>query len=265
MAQEVAPQGLINRDEYIRRMAEASGRMAAGGNQYLKFSKGEYLLGKDGDTFENNTFMGLARIAKAVQGYQCWKGGKLVDEMWKPMTEELPDKTTLPDHGPYQPDKDGWQQSIKMDVVVLPSQPGGKTIAATFAISSQGARRAMGDLLTQFVDGLKEGHTPDETPLVQFTRDNYKHDSFGKIWFPKMTIKKWLSADEVREIVALGAATKALAPSPEGIKQGAAPAAPAPAKAAVDVPWTEAQAEQVSPAAARAASVAQVDAALDSI
>ena len=171
-------------------------RMDQGRVQFLKFKKGDWIYGRNEDTFPENGFEGIPNLPEIKYGWVCWKDGTLGDEFWVSISETLPDKSTLTDHGPYSQENDGWQQNVRFDIKILATKGVPETIMAQFTASSRGAQSATGSLLKQWARDGKEGKHLDKAPVVLFGADFYKHKSFGRVDIPTMEIVRYVDLQD---------------------------------------------------------------------
>lgn len=190
---------------------ETEGAKAQGPKQFLKFSKGEWSLGKDGVEFANQEFHCVPAMDLWQKGWQCWKDKRPVDEAFVPYGQPVPVKSSLPDHGPYTEENDGWQEAIRVPLIVLPGLGGHDTVfmGCEFSAMSVGARNALYSLSKDYATAIKKGEVTEDKPyvIVHASADSYKHKEYGKVYFPVFKIVQSVSADELRKIVD-GAANK---------------------------------------------------------
>ena len=99
----------------------ASADLTSGGMQYVKFKKGEWVIGREEDTFPDNSFEAVPDLPNIQFGWVCWKDGQLIDEIWYGLGEELASQDMLPDHGPYTQDNDGWGKQVRFQMNILPT------------------------------------------------------------------------------------------------------------------------------------------------
>lgn len=183
--------------------------------QFLKFSKGDYALGKEAIEFEGNRFQFVPAMDLWQKGFQCWKNGLPVDQFWVQYGQPLPRRSELEDHGPYTNQNDGWQESIKFPLVILPGVGGHDTAFTNceFAASSTGGKNACYALSREYAQWIKEGKVTEDAPfiVVEASADSYRHQTYGKVHFPAFKIVRAISVAEVEQIVN-GAAPKAATP-----------------------------------------------------
>lgn len=213
MANEVAtvPQGKLPDLKGAAGAHETESANHRGPRQFLKFSKGDYSLGKEAIEFEGNEFQFVPAMDMWEKGFQCWKNGLPIDQIFVAYGQPVPKKSELEDHGPYTSDNDGWQESIKFPLIVLPGVGGHDKVFMNceFSASSTGAKNACYALSKAYATAIKEGVVTDAKPyiVVKASGDSYKHPQYGKVHFPVFTIEKAISVAELEAIVG-GAAEK---------------------------------------------------------
>lgn len=182
-----------------------------GPKQFLKFSKGDYSLGKEGTEFADNKFHFVPAMDMWEKGWQCWKNGMPIDQHFVAYGQPVPKKSELEDHGPYVNQNDGWQESIKFPLMILPGLGGHDTVFMNceFAASSTGGKNACYALSKAYSQWIKEGKVTQDLPyvIVEASGDSYKHPTYGKVHFPVFTLVKAVSVADLEKIVG-GAAQK---------------------------------------------------------
>lgn len=177
-----------------------------GPKQFLKFSKGDYSLGKEGIEFAENKFRFVPAMDMWEKGWQCWKGGVPVDEQFVPYGQPTAKKSELADHGPYAKENDGWQESIRFPLLILPGVGGHSVVFLNceFSASSVGAKNACYSLSKAYAQWIKEGKVTTEKPyiVVEAAGDSYKHTTYGKVHFPVFTLIEAISVAELEARVA---------------------------------------------------------------
>lgn len=191
-----------NSDHIAQMLRQGASTLSGDARQFLRFTKGEWSIGRDNDTFVNNTFTAVINIPCILSGWQCWKDGTPVDENWVRLIEQSPpDVDSLPDHGPYNSNQDGWSAAVKVDLIVAPDDNVQAPIKAEYTASSAGGRRAVGELMKNYAEALQNGDAAGgKVPLVEVGEDNYQHKKFGKVYVPTFKIVKWLSPEEMAQI-----------------------------------------------------------------
>lgn len=192
-----------SKSDYVRQLEAAASAIGSGGVLYVKFQKGDWLLGRDATPFPYNTFYFMPNLQNVTYGWQCWRNGQCIEDRWYSAGERLPEKTTLPDHGPYSKQNDGWQRSVKLEIILLPdaNAPAQEATLGLFVSSSSGGLNAVSKLLRDFAAGLKTGRSPSDQIIVQATTDTYVHKQYGVTPFPVFTITEWLGEAEAYSLV----------------------------------------------------------------
>ncbi len=187
-----------NIDNIVNQLSEVADELNVGGIQYIKFKKGEWVIGKAEDTFPENKFEALVNLAMVQNGWVCWKDGQLVDEKWSNLGDKKTSKEDLPDHGPYTQQNDGWSYNVRFEMQIQPTLGTENHILAQFTGSSKGAMKAVGEMVRDVVQQKKTGQHDNQVPIVLFHSDSYKHSQYGKVYIPKLSVSRWMDqADTV--------------------------------------------------------------------
>jgi hypothetical protein len=207
----VATQGQGGALAAVANAHETEGSNSRGPKQFLKFSKGEWSLGKEGIEFAEQKFHFVPAMDLWEKGWQCWVKKMPVDEHFVPYGQPVPKKAELPDHGPYTEENDGWQEAIRVPLIVLPGLGGHDTVfmGCEFSAMSTGARNALYSLSKDYANWIKRGEVTEEKPyvIVEAGADSYKHKQYGKVHFPVFSIVQAVSKDELQAMID-GAGTK---------------------------------------------------------
>lgn len=176
----------------------------------LKFSKGEYLSGKDGDEVAEGTEL-VANLDELMFGWVKWEDGKpadmqmgrVVDGYKPPSRKDLGDT----DEDEWEIDessgkpRDPWQ----LTNYLIMKEPGGEGLF-TFATSSKGGLGAIGKLCGVY--GKRIRSNPDEFPIVALNVDSYRHSNkaYGKIFVPELKVVGWTGKGEFDGVLEAAAA-----------------------------------------------------------
>jgi hypothetical protein len=165
----------------------------------LKFTKGDWLVGRDGDECPETELVAL--MPGLMIGWIRWEDGFPVDHKMGLMMEGFvpPARDTLGylDQAQWEKDeqsgkpRDPWRESAYLPMV---STNGEKVY--TFATSSDGGRRrAIVPLCSEYGKHIR--FAPDEVPLVKLDQDSYQHPNrtIGRVKFPLLPVQKWVKAD----------------------------------------------------------------------
>jgi hypothetical protein len=164
--------------------------------QLLKYSKGEWLAGKEAEEVPLGTKL-VVNPFSLLTGWIKWVDnrpdqqvmGSVADFYQPPTRAELGDL----DESTWEIDnrgdpRDPWQKASYM----LLKKPGvryAKETAFTFSTSSDGGMRMLADLCNSYADHRVEHD--EEFPIVSLGTESYKHDDYGKIHKPQMAIVGW--------------------------------------------------------------------------
>jgi hypothetical protein len=159
--------------------------------QFLKFSKGEWLFGKD--------LLELAlgsRFAANMQGFRLgwrrWENQAVTDERMELLIDCLPvpSRSSLGDNDKalWEPDADGkprdpWAFTNELQLM---SPDGDLYIYST---TSESGKRDLGQLCGAYTEGLKQH--PRQVPVVTLGRSSYVHKQYGKLYTPELKIVDW--------------------------------------------------------------------------
>lgn len=174
---------------------------AAGSGNYLKFSKGEWLLG------QNDTELELGRLLAANMeelsiGWIRWQDGKPVERRMNLLVsgvrperrEDLgyTDQTQWDvDDETGQP-KDPWNFTNELP---LADPETGEQM--TYSASSKGGIGCIGNLCKAFSKGRAANAAL--IPVLELGRDSYKHAKYGKTYVPVLSITDWVENGAIPE------------------------------------------------------------------
>jgi len=199
------------------------------GRIFLKFSKGDWFIGKEAEQFPDNEFYFVPAMDMFERGWQCWSGGRPVDERFVPYGTPPILENTLPDHGPYAAKNDGWMEALKFPLIIVPY---GKNTTAwlnvEFAASSAGGKNMVYSLSKQFSEKIKLGEITQQKCFVlcRAGTDHYMHKEYGRVYYPTVEIVGALTQAEVEKLIKSAVTTNA-AGDPTAGEEAAAPAKPA--------------------------------------
>lgn len=165
---------------------------------YLKFNKGDWLLGKDDEEIKPGARF-LANVAGLEIGWIKWwdkapadkRMGFLVEGFQPPKREELGDLNrdawqTMKDArtGEETP-RDPWQFTN-----LLPLKAAGDAEEIVFTASSRGGLGAITTLCAAY--GKEYRQRPGQTPVVELGVDTYEHKVYGRTKVPTLKIVDWV-------------------------------------------------------------------------
>jgi hypothetical protein len=174
----------------------------------LKFSKGDYLVGKDGDVFEGDRL--VAVMPSLIHGWVYWSSSKPVEQVMGLLAESYspPLRKDLghTDEAAWERGEDGhardpWQMTMYLPMVTIDAAN-----VFTFSTSSDGGRR-LGIKPLCLAYGKRMRQHPDELPVVELDQDSYPHKikAYGRIKHPVFKIVDWVEADAYLASVAQAA------------------------------------------------------------
>lgn len=172
---------------------------AANGNRivgdFLKFSKGDWLFGRNADEIDRGTRL-VANVSELKVGWQRWEGGKPTETvMGRVMDAFVPparatlgdnDKTAWEvDQSTGQP-RDPWQLT---NTLILKAEKGDDLY--TFSTSSKGGIGAIAKVAGEFGKHMRA--RPSELPVVALEVDSYAHPNkaLGRIKVPVFKLVGW--------------------------------------------------------------------------
>jgi hypothetical protein len=178
---------------------EAFGEAATRSMAFLKFSKGDFLRGQDGEVVPIGTKF-VADMPNLTTGWVRWNSGAPTERIlgrvgqgWvPPRRAELGDA----DKAVWETDTEGrprdpWQMSNELPLI---SKDGS---VETFATSSRGGLNAIGELCKVY--GRQMRSTPGKLPMISLNVGSYQHSNreFGRIKYPVFEIVGWVDRDKL--------------------------------------------------------------------
>lgn len=168
----------------------------------LKFSKGDWLFGKNNQELADGTKLVAAMDTLAV-GWQRWENqrpvehrmGLLVDGFVPPPREELGDTDEgLWDRDDNNEARDPWQYANYLQFV----DPDNRDTVYTFTTSSKGGLGAVAKLCREYGRATEKEGCEEQLPLVVLSTGSYAHRdrSLGRIKFPVFTIVGWVNKSD---------------------------------------------------------------------
>jgi hypothetical protein len=173
----------------------------------LKFSKGDWLVGQDGNEIAHEEL--VAVVPGMVHGWVRWEGNKPAEQIMGPLVESFVpprrstlgyDDQTLWELGANSKPRDPWQLTVYLPMCSLDA-----TEVFTFATGSDGGKRhAIGPLCREYGAHIRQH--PDELPVVRLDQDSYAHSdrSIGRVKYPTLPVLRWVAAaDYVEALTAI--------------------------------------------------------------
>jgi hypothetical protein len=185
----------------------------------LKFSKGDYLVGQNGDLMQEGTEL-AANLLGMKTGWIKWHEKKPVEQIMglfihtfgKEPKFKMPTRKELGDldEALWETDKDGkpqdpWQETTYL-VLKVPGVEGVEGLF-TMPISSKSGKNAIDALCGSFAK-LARMRAPGEQPIIKLGVDRYQHKEYGWQKVPVFTITGWVPAGEFDNAIAEDAAQK---------------------------------------------------------
>jgi hypothetical protein len=173
----------------------------------LKFSKGDWLTGKDNRELADGTKLVAVMDTLAV-GWQRWENqrpvehrmGLLVDGFVPPPREELGDMDEeLWERDDTGAPRDRWQLTNYLQFV----NPDNQDEVYTFTTSSKGGLSAVAKLCREYGRAREKENREDQLPVVMLSTGSYAHRdrSLGRIKFPVLTIIGWVNKADFAPVV----------------------------------------------------------------
>ncbi len=162
--------------------------------EFLKFTKqGEFIHGADEQRIEDTEEFAF-NMSTLARGFICWKANEVVDEQMSLVSVAggVIKKEDLEDHGPYEGDMDGWNDQAQVNLRSL--ETGTEML---FKTSSRGGLNAISGISKEFANKLKLAPKEMPVPIITLEPGFYKHKEFGKIFYPKFNIARWVALSEV--------------------------------------------------------------------
>jgi hypothetical protein len=164
----------------------------------LKFSKGDWLIGRDGVECPEKELVAL--MPGLLWGWIRWeesspvehKMGLLMEGFVPPARDTLSyrDRETWGLDNDDQP-RDPWQESAYLPVISVNAES-----VYTFATSSDGGlRRALAPLCREYGTHIRQH--PDELPIIGLDQGSYQHRDprIGRVKYPLFPLKKLVKAE----------------------------------------------------------------------
>ena len=162
--------------------------------EFLKFTKqGQFVHGAEEKVIDDVEEFAF-NMSTLARGFICWKSNEVVDEQMCLVSTPggTIKKDDLIDHGPYDSDMDGWRDQAQVDLRSLDNG-----MEMLFKTSSRGGLNAISAVSKEFAGKLKLEPKEMPVPIITLEAGFYKHKEFGKIFFPKFNIARWVALSEV--------------------------------------------------------------------
>ena len=166
---------------------------ASNADPFLRFSKGEWLLGASDEEVDLGRRF-AANMAELAIGWIRWAVNKPIDRLMGLLSEgyrpKPRDALGFTDQALWDRDKDKkpidpWRRVNELPLADVETEE-----AMIFSTSSRGGIGAVGNLCKSYARGLRQH--PGAVPIIEIGRDSYRHDDFGKVYVPVFTIVDWI-------------------------------------------------------------------------
>jgi hypothetical protein len=170
----------------------------------LRFVKGAWLTGtgQNEDEIDEGTAM-TVNLDSTLMGWQMWEDEKPTDSDLGLVVDGFQPKArselSLP------PDRDGVNEAWPTDDKGNPVDPWQSTMLVlmhdadgelfTYVASSKGGKSALGALLKQWGQRVKEGED-SSYPIVELGSDSYKHRKYSRVEIPTLEITGWEAIED---------------------------------------------------------------------
>jgi hypothetical protein len=177
--------------------AAVNDEVGASFGTFLKFAKGDWLLGEEGKEVPAQARF-VANLDEYYRGWVRWWDGKptdhligrVIDRHRVPPREELGDQ----DENQWEVAPNGARRDPWARTVYLAMRDVATDEIVCFTASSDGGRKAVAKLADRY-DRLRHRHK-DKMPLVTLEAESYQHETYGKIWKPAFRIVDWAYWDD---------------------------------------------------------------------
>jgi hypothetical protein len=160
--------------------------------KFLKFNRGDYLAGVDGDLMNGASLVAL--MPDLMTGCQKWASGKILDERMGLVANGFtaPARDTLSDTDPalWEPDMNGEPKDPWTYVYKLPLVSSDGSDEYIFGTSSNGGKRAIAELCKAY----SRRHKSSLLPVVALESSSYVHPNkaLGRVKVPVFKVVGWV-------------------------------------------------------------------------
>lgn len=182
----------------------AYGQEAASGGTFLKFNRGEWQVGQNGDETPLGRRL-VANMAELSIGWIRWVDGKPADRRMGLLAQghkpERRDELGHTDQTLWEVETDGENAGTPKDpwsfTNELPLADPQTGEQLTFAASSKGGINCIGNLCKAY--GREYRQRGDMVPVLELARDSYMHPKYKKTYVPILNIIDWMENGSVPE------------------------------------------------------------------
>lgn len=159
---------------------------SSGGVPFLRLLKsGRYAYGAENIEPEEDSLWAM-NPNSLQHGWACWVDSELLGEAMVPFTQAAPARAGLPDYG------GDWKQQVSMVLQCLNGEDEG--VSVLYKGTSVGLHNAVKLLINDLVRQLQTD--PKHcVPVLALECDSYNHKKHGEIFYPVLTIEKWVAFD----------------------------------------------------------------------
>jgi hypothetical protein len=121
-------------------------------------------------------------------GYVYFDNNNKPHERMVPISQPMPDATTLPDTG-FE-----WQEQWTVNMKCTSGADAGTEVV--YKANTVGGIQAVAGLIDAVRNRFNSGqHNGEVAPIVQLQKDSYQHGQYGRVWTPQLNIVDWISLD----------------------------------------------------------------------
>lgn len=194
------PANVANMAQALAQSAGSAGTSGAG-ELFMKFTKtGEWVYGAEETEAQDGSVWAVNPLG-LQHGWTCWGNenspnkGKNLGEVMVPAQQPLPEEPAAMTDGT-------WTKAVAIQMRCTNGDDEG--LQVLFKSNSRGGRQAYAALVQALVAQL--GDSPQSpVALVSLEADSYKHNTYGKIMTPMITVTGWAGMDgeEAAEVEAV--------------------------------------------------------------
>ncbi len=177
---------------------------ASGSGNFLKFSKGEWLLGQNDDEIALGRKL-AANMGELSIGWIRWADGKPAERRMGLLTQghkpETRDALGYTDQTLWELDDEGRPKDPWNFTNELPLADPETGEQMTFSASSKGGIGAIGNLCKAY--GKEYRAQGGKTAVLELGRDSYKHAKYGKTYVPILSIAEWVDESSLAAALAV--------------------------------------------------------------
>lgn len=156
---------------------------SSGGTPFLRLLRnGTYAYGAESIEPEEDSLWAM-NPNSLQHGWAAWGDGELLGEVMVPFTQAAPPRSELPDYGVE------WRQQVSCVLQCLNGEDEG--VAVLYKGTSTGLHNAVKGLINDLVRQLQTD--PKHcVPVIALEVDSYQHKKYGEIFYPVLTVTKWI-------------------------------------------------------------------------